>query len=92
VSPGAILVYMDILKMLADLREEREQIEQAILVIERMASARGKRRGRPPAWMKTRRLRSGGVGLRGARTSQLPQRRDSIVQPCCASQSRLSDF
>jgi len=42
---------MDILKMLADLRDEREQIEQAIVVIQRMAQGRGKRRGRPPAWM-----------------------------------------
>jgi hypothetical protein len=43
---------MDILKMLADLRAEREQIEQAIVTIERLATAsRGKRRGRPPKWM-----------------------------------------
>ena len=43
---------MDILKMLADLRAEREQIEQAILTIERLAAGtRGKRRGRPPKWM-----------------------------------------
>jgi hypothetical protein len=43
---------MDILKMLGDLRAEREQIEQAIMAIERLAAGtRGKRRGRPPAWM-----------------------------------------
>jgi hypothetical protein len=43
---------MDILKMLADLRAEREQIEQAIMAIERLAvGTRGKRRGRPPSWM-----------------------------------------
>ena len=43
---------MDILKMLADLRQERQQVEEAILVVERLASAtRGKRRGRPPKWM-----------------------------------------
>jgi hypothetical protein len=43
---------MDILKMLADLRAERQQIEQAILAIERLArGTRGKRRGRPPKWM-----------------------------------------
>ena len=46
-----MVLNMDILKMLADLRDEREQIEQAIVVIERMAQGRGKRRGRPPAWM-----------------------------------------
>jgi hypothetical protein len=42
---------MDVLKILAELRQERAQIEEAILAIERLASGRGKRRGRPPAWM-----------------------------------------
>ena len=37
--------------MLAELREERQRIEEAILVFERLASGSGKRRGRPPAWM-----------------------------------------
>jgi hypothetical protein len=39
------------MKMLADLRQEREQIEEAIVTIERLARGQGKRRGRPPAWM-----------------------------------------
>ncbi len=43
--------YMDVLKMLADLRQEREQIEEAIMTLERLARGRGRRRGRPPAWM-----------------------------------------
>jgi hypothetical protein len=42
---------MDILKMLSDLRQEREQIGEAIFVLERLAARSGKRRGRPPAWM-----------------------------------------
>jgi hypothetical protein len=42
---------MDILKMLAELRAERDQVEEAIIVLERMARGRGKRRGRPPKWM-----------------------------------------
>jgi len=42
---------MDIAKMLAELKTEREGVEQAILVLERIASGRGKRRGRPPKWM-----------------------------------------
>jgi hypothetical protein len=42
---------MDVLKMLADLRQERQQIEEAILTLERLAQGRGRRRGRPPAWM-----------------------------------------
>jgi hypothetical protein len=42
---------MDINKMLSDLRQEREQIEEAIITLERLARGRGKRRGRPPAWL-----------------------------------------
>jgi hypothetical protein len=42
---------MDILKMLSELRSERGQIEDAILVLERLARGEGKRRGRPPKWM-----------------------------------------
>ena len=42
---------MDINKMLEELRLEREQIEEAIMTLERLARGRGRRRGRPPAWM-----------------------------------------
>lgn len=37
--------------MLAELQQERAQIEEAIIVMERLAQGKGKRRGRPPAWM-----------------------------------------
>lgn len=37
--------------MIADLRAEREAIEEALVVLERLARNRGKRRGRPPMWM-----------------------------------------
>ena len=43
---------MDVSKILAALRQEREQIDKSILSLERVA---GPRRGRPPAWMRTRR-------------------------------------
>jgi len=43
---------LDIDKMLAELRVEREQIEEAILTLERLARGRGRRRGRPPSWLK----------------------------------------
>ncbi len=43
---------MDVDKMLAELRLEREQIEEAIITLERLARGRGRRRGRPPAWLK----------------------------------------
>jgi hypothetical protein len=42
---------IDVAKILAELREEKEQLEQAILTLERLAAGRGPRRGRPPAWM-----------------------------------------
>lgn len=42
---------MDISKMLAELRQERAAVEEAILILERLARGRGKRRGRPPLWM-----------------------------------------
>lgn len=42
---------MNLTKMLAELKAEREGVEQAILVLERLASGSGKRRGRKPKWM-----------------------------------------
>lgn len=53
---------MDVMKILAELRQEREQIEEAILSLERLARGRGRRRGRPPAWMveARKRLRQSG--------------------------------
>jgi hypothetical protein len=44
---------MDVLKMLADLRGERQHLDEAILVLERLAQGGRRRRGRPPAWMTT---------------------------------------
>ena len=41
---------MDVSKILAELKAEREQIEQAILSLERLARGRG-RPGRPPNWL-----------------------------------------
>jgi hypothetical protein len=42
---------MDVMKMLEDLRQERQMLDEAILTLENLARGRGKRRGRPPAWM-----------------------------------------
>lgn len=42
---------MNITAMIAELRAEREHVEQAILVLERMALGQGRERGRPPDWM-----------------------------------------
>jgi hypothetical protein len=53
---------MDTTKMLTELRQERESIEEAILVLERLARGRGRRRGRPPAWLLEARKRATGRG------------------------------
>jgi len=42
---------MDITAIVKELMEEREMIDHAITSLERIALHRGKRRGRPPAWM-----------------------------------------
>jgi len=42
---------VDIGKILVELRQEREQLEEAILSLERLAAGGQKRRGRPPAWL-----------------------------------------
>jgi hypothetical protein len=41
---------MDILKMIAELREERERLDEAIVVLEKLSKTGPPRRGRPPAW------------------------------------------
>jgi hypothetical protein len=54
ISRGCELRYpskVDINRMLNDLRTEREQLSEAILVLERLSLGEGKRRGRPPKWM-----------------------------------------
>jgi hypothetical protein len=42
---------MDVLKMIAELRSEKAAIEETIILLERIAGSRGKRRGRPPSFM-----------------------------------------
>jgi hypothetical protein len=42
---------MDLMKVLTDLKREREAVEEAIITLERLVRGQGKRRGRPPKWM-----------------------------------------
>ena len=42
---------MDIGNILAELRQEQQQLDLAIISLERLARGSHKRRGRPPAWM-----------------------------------------
>jgi hypothetical protein len=53
---------MDVSKILEELRQEREQLEEAILSLERLARGRGRRRGRPPSWMVEAKKRGRTVG------------------------------
>jgi len=43
---------MELIKMIAELRAERAAVDEALSVLERLARTQGKRRGRPPAWLK----------------------------------------
>ena len=43
---------MRLTKILEELRRERDQIDEAILSLERLVAGSGPRRGRPPAWLK----------------------------------------
>lgn len=43
---------MDVSKIIADLRRERDEIDAAIISLERLVEGKGqRRRGRPPAWL-----------------------------------------
>jgi hypothetical protein len=42
---------MDVNTILKQLRDERTQLEEAILALERLQIGSGRRRGRPPKWM-----------------------------------------
>jgi hypothetical protein len=60
---------MDVAKILDDLRREREQLEEAIISLERLARGRGPRRGRPPAWMSEAKKRGRPPGSKNKTTS-----------------------
>ena len=64
---------MDVAKILADLRQEREQLEEAILSLERLALGRGRRRGRPPAWMSEAKKRGRPPGSKNKPNSAKPE-------------------
>src|ERR1700730_7776169 len=42
---------MNVIKILDELRQEQHQLAEAILSLERLSSGRGKRPGRPRAWI-----------------------------------------
>jgi hypothetical protein len=42
---------MNLTKMIAELREQKEALEQTMLMLERLARTQGTRRGRPPLFL-----------------------------------------
>lgn len=61
---------MDVTKILEELRQEREQLEEAIMSLERLARGRGRRRGRPPAWMAAAKKRGRPPGSKNKTTAK----------------------
>jgi len=53
---------MDLNQVLAQLKAEKEAIEEAVAVLTRLAMQRGKRRGRPPKWMSEVKRRGRPIG------------------------------
>ena len=50
-EPARRDIAMDVGKILAELKAEREQVQQAIVSLERLARGRVRGPGRPPNWM-----------------------------------------
>lgn len=79
---------MDISKILDDLRQERQHLDEAIVVLERLVSGSGgKRRGRPPNWLK----RVGAIEASGAAPAKVGGRKkfgDETRRKMAESQKR----
>ena len=58
---------MDVHAVLKALYQERELLNQAIVTLEILARGKGKRRGRPPRWLREGRPVRGDSGARGRR-------------------------
>jgi hypothetical protein len=78
---------MDITKMLDELRAERDGVDQAIMVLERLAVGHGKRRGRPPAWMSD--MKTAASDSVAKRRGRPPGSKNKIREETTDSVSRL---
>jgi len=63
---------MDVSKILTELKAEREQIEEAIVSLERLARGRIRGPGRPPNWM---------ADLAPKRRGRPPGSKNKVQQP-----------
>jgi len=59
----------NVAKLLADLREHRRLLDDAILAMQRISYGSVKKRGRPPAWLKQARKKGRGRPP-GSRTAE----------------------
>jgi hypothetical protein len=57
---------MDIQKILADLREQRDQVAAVIEALERISFLPTPRRGRPPKWLTLNRINASKNGSNGS--------------------------
>ena len=64
---------MDLNKTLAELHEERDRIDEAILMFSRMAAGAPKRRGRPPKWLAESKPRHRGRPPKSTVASAVPE-------------------
>lgn len=82
---------MDIQKILAELREQRDQIAAVINAVERISFQQTPRRGRPPKWLREGRVRASENGTNGlangSRASATPRRSAAI--PMFAANGRV---
>ena len=69
---------MDLIKMLAELHRERDQVDEAILTLELLARGRGRRRGRPPAWMSDLKRRGRPPGSKNKAKQATSRRKRSL--------------
>ena len=66
--------------MLAELRQERDRLGEAILVLERLASGGQKRRGRPPKWMTATSQQNGSTPRKRKRFSAATRKKMAEAQ------------
>ena len=50
---------MDLIKIISELRKERQAVEDALVYLENLARTQGKRRGRPPAYLSRKAAENG---------------------------------
>jgi hypothetical protein len=63
---------MDIQRILAELREQRDQVAAVIEALERISYQQTPRRGRPPKWLAVTRINASKNGSNGSANGSLP--------------------